>query len=171
LSSHVAQVLIDNKELADFFESAVRLYSSPKEIANWIVTDLMSFVDERQKEQDRSLFAGLKIGPEQIADLARLVDQDAINRATAKQILGQIVRTGEMPSHVAKKTQAGKINDAGALALAVESVFTAEQAAVEDARRNPNAANFLLGKVMQATKGRADPKAALEMIQKKLKEG
>jgi aspartyl-tRNA(Asn)/glutamyl-tRNA(Gln) amidotransferase subunit B len=171
LSAHVAQVLIDNKELADFFESAVRRYSSPKEIANWIVTDLMSFVDERQKEQERSLFAGLKIGPEHIADLARLVDQDAINRATAKQILGQIVRTGEMPSHVAKKTQAGKIDDIGALALAVESVFKAEQAAVEDARRNPNAANFLLGKVMQATKGRADPKTALEMIQKKLKEG
>jgi aspartyl-tRNA(Asn)/glutamyl-tRNA(Gln) amidotransferase subunit B len=170
LSAHVSQVLIDNKELADFFESAIKLYSSPKEIANWLVTDLMSFVDDRQKEQKRSLFAGLKIGPEHIADLARLVDQDTINRATAKQILGQIVRTGEMPSHVAKKTQAGKIDDAGALAQAIESVFMVEQAAVQDAKRNPNAANFLLGKVMQLTKGRADPKAALEMIQKKLKE-
>ncbi|HKZ62752.1 MAG TPA: Asp-tRNA(Asn)/Glu-tRNA(Gln) amidotransferase subunit GatB [Nitrososphaera sp.] len=170
LLAHVAQVLIDNKELADFFESAIKLYPSPKEIANWLVTDLMSFVDERQKEQERSLFAGLKVGPEHIADLARLVDQDAINRATAKQILGQIVRTGEMPSHVAKKTQAGKIDDIGALAEAVDSVFRAEQAAVQDARRNPNAANFLLGRVMQATKGRANPKVALEMIQKKLKE-
>jgi aspartyl-tRNA(Asn)/glutamyl-tRNA(Gln) amidotransferase subunit B len=171
LSAHVAQVLIDNKELADFFESAIKLYSSPKEIANWLVTDLMSFVDERQKEQERSLFAGLKIGPEHIADLAKLVDQDTINRATAKQILGQIVRTGEMPSHVAKKTQVGKIDDAGALAQAVESVFKAEQAAVQDARRNPNAANFLLGKVMQLTKGRADPETALEMIQEKLRGG
>ncbi len=172
LSAHVAQVLIDNKELADFFESAIKIYSSPKEIANWLVTDLMSFVDERQKEeQERSLFAGLKIGPEHIADLAKLVDQDTINRATAKQILGQIVRTGEMPSHVAKKTQAAKIDDAGALAQAIESVFKSEQAAVQDAKRNPNAANFLLGKVMQATRGRADPKAALEMIQKRLREG
>lgn len=170
LSAHVAQVLIDNKELADFFESAIRIYSSPKEIANWLVTDLMSFVDERQKEQERSLFAGLKIEPEHIADLARLVDQDTINRATAKQILGQIVRTGEMPSDVAKKTQAAKIDDAGALAQAVESVLSSEQAAVQDAKRNPNAANFLLGKVMQVTKGRADPKSALEMIQKKLRE-
>ena len=170
LSAHVAQVLTNSKELADFFESATKLYSSPKEIANWIVTDLLSFVDERQKEQERSLFAGLKVGPEHIADLARLVDQDAINRATAKQILGQIVRTGEMPSQVAKKTQAGKIDDVSELAQAIESVFKAEQAAVQDAMRNPNATNFLLGKVMQATKGRADPKAALEMIQKKLKE-
>ncbi|MEW6604738.1 MAG: Asp-tRNA(Asn)/Glu-tRNA(Gln) amidotransferase subunit GatB [Thermoproteota archaeon] len=171
LSAHVAQVLIDNKELADFFESAIKLHDSPKEIANWVVTDLMSFVDERQKEQERSLFAGLKIGPEHIADLAKLVDQGAINRVTAKQILGQVVRTSEMPSAVAKKTQAAKIDDADVLAKAIESVFSAEHVAVQDAKRNPNAANFLLGKVMQATKGRADPKAALEMIQKKLKEG
>jgi aspartyl-tRNA(Asn)/glutamyl-tRNA(Gln) amidotransferase subunit B len=170
LSAHVAQVLIDNKELADFFESAINLYSSPKEIANWIVTDLMSFVDERQKEAEQSMFAGLKVGPEHIADLARLVDQDAINRVTAKQILGQIVRTGEMPSQVAKKTQSGKINDVDVLAQAIESVFKAEQAAVQDARGNPSAVNFLLGKVMQTTMGRADPKAALGMIQKKLKE-
>jgi len=167
LSAHVAQVLIDNKEMADFFESAVKTYQSPKEIANWIVTDLMSFVDERQKE-DRSLFAGLKIGPEHIADLAKIVDQGVVNRATAKQILSQVVKTGEMPSQVAKRTHAGKIDDAGALSQAIDSVFQAEQAAVQDAKRNPNAANFLLGKVMQATKGRADPKAALEMIQQRL---
>jgi aspartyl-tRNA(Asn)/glutamyl-tRNA(Gln) amidotransferase subunit B len=93
-----------------------------------------------------------------------------INRATAKQILGQIVKTGEMPSSVAKKTRASMIDDAGALAQAIDSVFQSEQAAVQDARRNPNAANFLLGKVMQLTRGRADPKAALELIQKKLSE-
>jgi aspartyl-tRNA(Asn)/glutamyl-tRNA(Gln) amidotransferase subunit B len=169
LSVHVAQVLIDNKELADFFESTIKLYSSPNEIANWIVNDLMSFVDERQKEQERSIFAGLKIAPEHIADLAKLVDQHVINRVTAKQILGQVVRTGEMPSHVVKKTQSGKIDDASELARAIEAVFMAEHAAVQDARNNPNAANFLLGKVMQTTKGRADPQTALDMIHKKLK--
>jgi aspartyl-tRNA(Asn)/glutamyl-tRNA(Gln) amidotransferase subunit B len=172
LSAHIAQVLIGNKELADFFESTLMIYLSPKEIANWIVTDLMSFIDERQKKEkeESSLFAGLKVGPDHIADLARLVDQDMINRATAKQILGQIVRTGEMPSALAKKTHASRIDDVSVLAQAVQSVFQMEQAAVQDARRNTNVANFLLGKVMKITKGKADPKAALEMIQKKLKE-
>ena len=169
LSAHIAQVLIGNKELADFFESTLMIYLSPKEIANWVITDLMSFIDERQKEE-RSLFAGLKVGPEHIADLTRLVDQNIINRATAKQILGQIVRTGEMPSVLAKKMHASKIDDVGALGQAVQSVFKMEQAAVQDAKRNPNVAHFLLGKVMQMTKGRADPNIALEMIQKKLKE-
>lgn len=173
LSAHIAQVLIGNKELADFFESALAVYLSPKEIANWIVTDLMSFIDERQKEEEKekySLFAGLKVGPEHIAELARLVDQDMINRATAKQILGQTVRTGEMPFALAKKMQANRIDDVSVLAQAVQSVFEMEQAAVQDAKRNTNVANFLLGKVMKITKGKADPKIVLEMIQRKLKE-
>jgi aspartyl-tRNA(Asn)/glutamyl-tRNA(Gln) amidotransferase subunit B len=176
LSAHIAQVLIGKKELADFFESTLVIYFSPKEIANWIVTDLMSFIDERQKreeddeEKEHSLFAGVKVGPEHIADLTRLVDQNMINRTTAKQILGQIVRTGEMPSALATRMHASRIDDVSMLAQAVQSVFKTEQAAVQDARRNANVANFLLGKVMQITKGKADPKVALEMIQKKLKE-
>jgi aspartyl-tRNA(Asn)/glutamyl-tRNA(Gln) amidotransferase subunit B len=169
LTPHVAQVLIDNKELADFFESAIKTYDSPKEVANWIVTDLMGFVDEKAKEE-RSMLAGLKIGPAHIADLAQLVEKGAINRATAKQILSQVVKTGEMPSQVVKKTQAARIDDTGALAQAIDSVFAAEPAAVADAKKNPAAANFLLGKVMQQTKGRADPKVTLEMIRKKLLE-
>jgi aspartyl-tRNA(Asn)/glutamyl-tRNA(Gln) amidotransferase subunit B len=167
LSPHVAQVLIDNKELADFFESAIKVYNSPKELANWIVTDLMGFVDEKAKE-GQSILAGLQIGPEHIADLAKLVEQNTINRATAKQILAQVVRSGEMPSQVVRKTQASKIDDASALEKAIESVFAAEPSAVQDARKNPAAANFILGKVMQHTKGRADPKATLELIRKKL---
>jgi aspartyl-tRNA(Asn)/glutamyl-tRNA(Gln) amidotransferase subunit B len=175
LSAHIAQVLIGNKELADFFESTLMIYPSPKEIANWIVTDLMSLVDEKHKKEkeekeEHSLFAGLKVGPEHIADLARLVDQDMINRVTAKQILGQIVKTGEMPSALSKSMHASRIDDVSVLAQAVQSVFQMEQAAVQDARRNANVANFLLGKVMKITKGKADPKVALEMIQKKLKE-
>ena len=65
---------------------------------------------------------------------------------------------------------ASQIGDAGALAQAINAVFTAEPAAVADAKKNPAAANFLLGKVMQQTKGRADPKTTLEMIRKKLLE-
>ena len=170
LSSHVAQVLIDNKQLADFFESALNVYKSPKEIANWIVTDLMSFIDE-QKRQDKSsafVFAGLKIEPRHIAELARLVDLNIVNRVTAKQILAQIVKTGEMPVHVVDKTRASMIQDPEKIQEVVEKVFSSEQSAVQDAKLNPKAANFLLGKVMDFTKGRADPKTALELINKKL---
>lgn len=169
LSAHVAQVLIDNKELADFFESALRSYNSPGEIANWIVTDLMGFVDERQK-QEKPMLAGLMIGPEHIAELARIVDDGTINRSTAKQILAQITKTGEMPAMIARQTQSTKIDDTEELAKVIDSVFKSETGAVQDAKQNPNAVNFIFGKVMKATNGRADPKATLELINKKLKD-
>ena len=168
LSEHMAQVLIDNKEVSDFFELAVSMYMSPKEIANLIVTDLMALIDD--SEQKGSIFSGLKIEPKHIADLAKIVDQNIINRNAAKMILRQIIKTGETPSQLVTKTNASKIDDTGVIAEAVESIFIREKSAVLDAKNNPNVANFLLGKVMQLTRGRADPKIALNLITRKLTE-
>ena len=168
LSEHIAQVLIDNKEVSDFFELAVNIYPSPKEIANSIVTDLLAFIDD--SNQKGSIFSGLKIEAKHIADLAKLVDENTINRSTAKMILRQIIKTGELPSQLARKTNASKIDDAGVISEAVESIFLREKSAVIDAKNNANAANFLLGKVMQLTKGRADPKIAFNLITRKLTE-
>ena len=168
LSEHIAQVLIDNKEVSDFFELAVNIYPSPKEIANSIVTDLLAFIDD--SNQKGSIFSGLKIEAKHIADLAKLVDENTINRSTAKMILRQIIKSGELPSQLARKTNASKIDDAGVISEAVESIFLREKSAVIDAKNNANAANFLLGKVMQLTKGRADPKIAFNLITRKLTE-
>jgi aspartyl-tRNA(Asn)/glutamyl-tRNA(Gln) amidotransferase subunit B len=171
LSEHVSQVLIDNKELADFFESAVKIYSSPKEIANWIVSDLMRFMDvdhHKHSKEEGSLFSELKIEAKHIAELAKLVDQNTINRNTAKKILNHIIKTGEMPSQLVEEADASKIDDRRVISETIESIFQSEKSAVKDARRNPNAANFLLGKIMQLTKGRVDPQIALDLINRKL---
>jgi aspartyl-tRNA(Asn)/glutamyl-tRNA(Gln) amidotransferase subunit B len=167
LSEHVAQVLIDNKELADFFESAVKIYSSPNEIANWIVTDLLGFVCD---SKEGSLLSGLKIEAKHIAELAKLVDLNTINRSMAKMILSQMISTGEMPLQVVERKDASKIDDRSFILESVESMFRSEESAVRDARQNPKAVNFLLGRVMQLTKGRVDPKIARELIEAKLSE-
>jgi aspartyl-tRNA(Asn)/glutamyl-tRNA(Gln) amidotransferase subunit B len=179
LSEHISQVLIDNKELADFFESAVKIYFSPKEIANWIVTELMRFTDEDSlieskidsasiSTQSSSFFSGLKIEAKHIAELAKLIDSNSINRNIAKMIFTQIIKTGELPSQVLERTNVLKIEDRNIISEAVESVFRVEVSAIRDAKNNPNVANFLLGKVMKLTKGRADPKITLSEINRKL---
>ncbi|MGB6672135.1 MAG: Asp-tRNA(Asn)/Glu-tRNA(Gln) amidotransferase subunit GatB [Candidatus Nitrosopolaris sp.] len=168
LSDHVAQVLIDNKELADFFESTVKIYSSsPNEIANWIVSDLLGFIDDSKREEG-SIFSGLRIEAKHMAELVKMIDQNIINRNIAKMILGQITKTGEMPSYVLDKMNASIIDSKAIISEAIESIFKSEKSAVRDAKQNPNAANFLLGKVMQLTGGRADPKIALTLIKTKL---
>lgn len=168
LSDHVAQVLIDDKELADFFESTVKIYpSSPNEIANLIVSDLLGLIDDSTKEQG-STFSGFRIEAKHIAELVRMIDQNIINRNIAKMILSQITKTGEMPSYALDKMNASIIDSKDIISETIESIFKSEKSAVRDAKQNPNAANFLLGKVMQLTGGRADPKIALNLIKTKL---
>ena len=100
--------------------------------------------------------------------MAKLVDQNVINRNTAKGFLNQIIKTGEMPSQLVENTNASKIDDKSAILEAIETVFRTEKSAVKDARQNLKATNFLLGKIMQLTKGKVDPKIALDLIKKKL---
>jgi aspartyl-tRNA(Asn)/glutamyl-tRNA(Gln) amidotransferase subunit B len=174
LSDHISQVLIDNKELSDFFESAVSIYPSPKAIANWIVSDLIKFINgdnhyqSQRNDEGVTFLSGLKIEAKHIAELAKLVDQNIINRNTAKGFLNQIVKTGEMPSQLVEKTDASKIDDKNTILDAIETVFRSEKSAVNDARQNSKAINFLLGKIMQLTEGKVDPKTALDLIKKKL---
>jgi aspartyl-tRNA(Asn)/glutamyl-tRNA(Gln) amidotransferase subunit B len=78
------------------------------------------------------------------------------------------VKSGEMPSVVMKDLEVTQISDREALEQIVDEVFAKETVAVQDALKNEKAINFLLGKVIQATKGRADPKLATELIRKKL---
>jgi aspartyl-tRNA(Asn)/glutamyl-tRNA(Gln) amidotransferase subunit B len=168
LSDHVAQVLINNKEMADFFEAAVQIYYSPKEIANWLVSDLMSFIGN-SKTEESSIALDLRIGPKHIADLARLVDENIISRHTAKLTLSKIMRTGQMPSQIIRESDSSKIHDERILLKAVEDAFESEKAAVIDASSNPGVVNFLLGRVLKLTQGRADPQIALALIKNKLR--
>lgn len=167
ISDEISQILVDNKKIADFFESATNIYSSPKEIANWIVTDLMGFLDETA---DSSPFLQSKVEPKHIAELAKMVDENNISRKTGKAILSQIIKTGEMPSKVVNETDASMIDSISLISETIDIIFSSEKAAVQDAKNNPNTINFLLGKVMQLTKARADPKITLSLIRKKLVE-
>jgi aspartyl-tRNA(Asn)/glutamyl-tRNA(Gln) amidotransferase subunit B len=162
LLEQTAQILIDDKDMADFFEESIRHYDNAKEVVNWIVTDLQGFA----KETDG--IRSLKIRPAHIAEIAKLVDQSVISRSTAKQVLQQVVKSGEMPLEVIKKEEYTKISDAESLADIVDEVFASDRDAVQDALRNEKAVNFLLGKVMQSTRGRADPQLAIKLIKKKL---
>ena len=164
LSNHVANILINYKKLADFFESSVKIYASPIEIGNWIVNDLTGLIGGEETISMDSL----KIQPNHIAELACLVDENKINRTTAKQFLTKMFQTGETPSELLSKSDLSRIDDENLIAKTVEQVFKSEESAVSDARLNPSAINFLVGKVMQSTKGRADPKIVTQLVRQKL---
>jgi aspartyl-tRNA(Asn)/glutamyl-tRNA(Gln) amidotransferase subunit B len=171
LSEHVSQVLIDNKDLADLFESAIKIYHSPKSISNWIVSDILAFM-EYDPSGKKTITDEMKIDAKHIADIAKLVDENTINRSTAKSIISRIIKTGELPSDIIKKEKQMTtiINDETILLESIDRIFKEEKKATLDAKQNPTAINFLLGKIMRLTKGRADPKITTILLKKRLDE-
>ena len=171
LSEHVAQVLIDNKDLADLFESAIGIYHSPKSISNWIVSDILAFI-EYDSSGKKTISNEMKIDAKHIAEIAKLVDDNTINRSTAKSIISRIIKTGELPSDIIKKEKQTTtiINDETILLESIDKIFNEEKKATLDAKHNPTAINFLLGKIMRMTNGRADPKITTILLKKRLDE-
>jgi aspartyl-tRNA(Asn)/glutamyl-tRNA(Gln) amidotransferase subunit B len=166
LSEHTSNILINDKKLADFFESVLKLHFSPTEIANILVTDFKSLIQDDTESSD--YLKNLKVKPEHIAELVKLIEDNKISRITAKDILVKIFESGKLPSEVVNSSNSFKIADEKTIMDAVQSVFDSEKSAVEDAKTNREAINFLLGKVMKFTNGRADPKIAMRIINSKL---
>jgi aspartyl-tRNA(Asn)/glutamyl-tRNA(Gln) amidotransferase subunit B len=166
LSEHTSNILINDKKLADFFEATLKVHFSPTEIANFLITDFKSLIEDDSESID--YLKNLKVKPEHIAELVKLIEGNKISRITAKDILVKIFESGMLPSEVMNNTNSYKIADEKTLMDAVQSVFDKEKSAVEDAKTNSEAINFLLGKVMKFTNGRADPKIAMRIINNKL---
>lgn len=169
LTEHVSNVLIEHKDLADYFEESVKIYFAPKEISNFIVTDLMSYADDNSKKLG-STIRNIKMTPKQLAEIARMTEEGIINRKTAKEILYKAVVSGKLITLSENETNFRKIDDKDQILRSIENVFATESTAVLDAKKNPNVSNYLLGKVMEFSKGRVDPALALSLINKKLLE-
>ena len=166
LSEHTSNILINDKKLADFFEVTLKVHFSPTEIANFLITDFKSLIEDDSESTD--YLKNLKVKPEHIAELVKLIEGNKISRITAKDFLVKIFESGMLPSEAMNSTNSYKISDEKTLVDAVQSVFDKEKSAVEDAKTNSEAINFLLGKVMKFTNGRADPKIAMRIINNKL---
>ena len=161
IPSQVADVLSSDKFYSDLFEEA-HTQENAKEVANIITTDLMGLVDTREKRESS------KLTPPHLKAIADSIQSGKIARNSAKNALYEIVRTGKSLSDIMSKLDLGNLSDESELSKIIESVISEEPQAVEQAKSNPQTINYLVGKVMQKTKGKADPKLTLDLLKKNI---
>ena len=161
IPEQVADVLSSDKFYSDLFESA-HTENNAKEIANIITTDLMGLVDTSEKRINSKLTSN------HLSDLADSIQSGKLTRTNAKNALYEIVKSGKELSQVISDLDLGNVSDETELLKVIEHVISEEPQAVEQAKSNPQTINFLVGKVMQKTKGKADPKLTLELLKKKI---
>lgn len=158
-----AEVLVGQKALADFFEDCVKLYNKPKEVSNWMMSDLLRCLYENNLELAES-----KITPAHLVEMIRLIDEGLISGKIGKRVLPEMVLTGKRPRWIVEKRGLVKITSRQVLKEVMEKVFAENPKAVKDALVDEKAVHFLVGQLMRATGGKADPQLVNRMILERL---
>ena len=161
ISAQVADVLSSDKFYSDLFEEA-HTESNAKEVANIITTELMGLEDTREKRETSKLTAV------HLKELADAIQTGTVSRNSSKNALHEILKTGKTVSAVISELDLGNVSDESELLQIVEKVIADEPQAVEQAKSNLQTINYLVGKVMQATKGKADPTLTLNLLKKQI---
>jgi aspartyl-tRNA(Asn)/glutamyl-tRNA(Gln) amidotransferase subunit B len=164
LSTYDADVLTQRKDIADYFEAAIAAGAAPKEMANWVTTELLRIVHD--EKLDRALvIRDWPVTPTQLARLATLVQSGTINRNTAKALVPRLRGTTLDPQELVAAEGLGQVSDRGALEAAVADVVARHPAQVAEFRSGKERVlGFLVGQVMKATGGKANPQVVQELM-------
>jgi aspartyl-tRNA(Asn)/glutamyl-tRNA(Gln) amidotransferase subunit B len=127
-----------------------------------ITTDIMGLLDTREKREIS------KLEGDHISDLVEYIKSNKITRASAKLALDEVIKNGKPLSQIIEDLDLGHVSDEATLSDIITEVLNEEAKAVEDAKQNPDIVNFLVGKVMQKTHGKADPELTLALLKKNL---
>lgn len=160
-----AEMLVINRQMADFFETAAGL-SSPKRAASFILGPLARICNEQNLPPRPEEWP---IQPQAIAELGNIVDEGLISAKIAVDIFPELFRLGIMPKAYVEEKGLVQISDSSAIEEAVESVLSANRDKVEEYRAGKTKLlTFFMGKVMGATKGKANPAMVNDLLKRKL---
>jgi aspartyl-tRNA(Asn)/glutamyl-tRNA(Gln) amidotransferase subunit B len=164
-----ADVLTQRKDVADYFEAGVAAGAAPKEMANWTMTELLRLI--RDEKLDRALvIRDWPITPVQLAGLATLVVEGTINRNTAKGLLTELHGTQLDPAELVRSRGLAQVSDAGALEGVVAGVIRAHPEQVEQFKAGKDKViGYLVGQVMKASGGKANPKVVQDVLRAALR--
>ncbi|NPV72627.1 MAG: Asp-tRNA(Asn)/Glu-tRNA(Gln) amidotransferase subunit GatB [Pelotomaculum sp.] len=164
LPAYDAGVLTSTRELAGFFEACVQDYPNPKAVSNWIMGDLLKLLNAGNMEiQD------CPVKPGQLASMLRLIEKGTISGKIAKTVFEEMFATGRDAEDIVKEKGLVQISDEGAIAAIVDQVIAGNPRTVEDYRSGKEKAlGFLVGQVMKATRGKANPELVNRLLKEKI---
>jgi aspartyl-tRNA(Asn)/glutamyl-tRNA(Gln) amidotransferase subunit B len=167
LPSYDAKVLTVTKEMADFFEATVKAGADAKLASNWLMGEVSAYLNAEQKE-----LKDVALTPESLAGMIKLIQDGTISSKIAKKVFKELIEKGGDAEKIVKEKGLVQISDEGALRKIVTEALDANPQSIEDYKNGKEKAiGFLVGQIMKATKGQANPpmvnKLLLEEIQKR----
>ncbi|MGE0449097.1 MAG: Asp-tRNA(Asn)/Glu-tRNA(Gln) amidotransferase subunit GatB [Vicinamibacterales bacterium] len=164
LPEYDARQLTHTRAVADFFEATVRAGAAPKAASNWMMGELARLLNESGRDIEAS-----PVTAEALAGLLALVDKGTISGAQAKGVFEKMFATGRSADAIVAAEGLTQIDDETALLASISQILSANGDAVAMYRGGKAAAlGFLVGQVMKATGGKANPKRVNELLRRSL---
>ncbi len=164
LPQYDAEVLTVSRELSDYFEACNRAAEAPKSVSNWIMGDLL-----RECKGDDEALAHCPVKPEMLAGMIRMIEQGTISGKIAKTVFGEMLKTGKTPEVIVQEKNLVQVTDEGAIAGLVDRVIGDHPEQVAQYRDGKEKVfGFLVGQVMKASRGKANPAAVNKLLKEKL---
>ncbi|MFW5985918.1 MAG: Asp-tRNA(Asn)/Glu-tRNA(Gln) amidotransferase subunit GatB [Halanaerobiales bacterium] len=161
-----AELLTDDPALAKFFEECVEAHDDPKNVSNWVMGEFLRLIKEEEIEIEDSKMTGQLLGK-----MLRLMDDGVISGKIAKTVFEEMFKTGKDPETVVEEKGLKQISDESKLEGIVLEVIEDNPEAVEDIRNGKDKAiGYLVGQVMKATRGKANPQLVNQLLREKIKE-
>jgi len=163
LGSYDAAVLTLEPRVADYFEQAAS-QAAPKTIANWITGDLFALMNQAGLGIEE-----IRVKPEALAGLTRLVATGTINQNTAKSVLAEMFDSGEPADQIVARRGLKQVSDADQVAVLVEQVLAENPEQVTSyLAGKETVSRWLFGQVMRLAKGQANPQVIQQVLDERL---
>ena len=164
LSEYDAGVLTASKAVADYFESCVKLFNQSKTVSNWVMGELTRELNNSGTDASAS-----PISPERLVSLLQLVEQGTISLKVAREIFPEVYSSGKTPEQIVQEKGLLQVSDEGALDTIIEEVLSKNPTQVAQFKEGKQQVlGFLVGQVMKASGGKANPGKVNELLKKRL---
>jgi aspartyl-tRNA(Asn)/glutamyl-tRNA(Gln) amidotransferase subunit B len=164
LSEYDAGVLTASKTVADYFESCVKLFDHPKTVSNWVMGELTRELNNSGTDASAS-----PVSPERLVSLLQMVEQGTISLKVAREIFPEVYSSGKTPEQIVQEKGLIQVSDEGALDTIINEVLAKNPTQVTQFNEGKQQVlGFLVGQVMKASGGKANPGKVNELLKKKL---
>ncbi|WP_282929642.1 Asp-tRNA(Asn)/Glu-tRNA(Gln) amidotransferase subunit GatB [Anaerococcus sp. Marseille-Q7828] len=166
LSEYDANLLANDRNLANLFEETNEIVKDPKVVANWILTELSRRLNESEISADQ-----MNLSIENFAKLINLAKDNKVNNNVAKKLLREIFESNEDPEKLAEDRNLLQISDSNFLEEVVDEVLAENPESIEDIKNGKDRAfGFLVGQAMKKTKGKGNPVEINALLKEKIGE-
>ncbi|HCT98180.1 Asp-tRNA(Asn)/Glu-tRNA(Gln) amidotransferase subunit GatB [Carnobacterium sp. PL24RED07] len=164
LPEYDAQILTQTLEMSDFFDATVKAGADPKQASNWLMGEVNAYMNDNEKDLDQ-----IGLTPESLAEMIALIEDGTISSKQAKKVFKALADKGGSAKEVVEAEGLVQLSDPAQLLPLITEILDNNQQSIDDYKAGKKkATGFLVGQIMKATKGQANPQVVNQLLTEEL---